>query len=231
LNPLLQKGNKVKFSSVEEVDKQKSREVKANQLIIAVVALVVVAAVGYMFTAAESPEAYIEKIEKERERQFKFIRFNVESPLSEDQKKNFQSLTFYAINPSYRVKARLIPIENKKVREVPLTDGSKEKYIEHSYAEFELEGQTNRLLLLQSIKETDMRNFFLAFADDTSGKDTYGGGRYLNVRQDGKNSITIDFNLAFNPYCAYNPNYACPLPPKENLLTIAIEAGEKNYGK
>lgn len=204
---------------------------KANQLIIAVVALVVVVAVGYMFTAAESPEAYIEKIEKERERQFKFIRFNVESPLSEEQKKNFQSLTFYEINPSYRVKARLIPIENKKVREVPLTDGSKEKYIEHSYADFEWAGKNNRVLLLQSIKETDMRNFFLAFADETSGEDTYGGGRYLNVRQDGKNSITLDFNLAFNPYCAYNPNYACPLPPKENLLTIAIEAGEKNYGK
>ena len=76
-----------------------------------------------------------------------------------------------------------------------------------------------------------MRNFFLAFADSTSGKDTYGGGRYLNVRQDGKNSITIDFNLAYNPYCAYNPDFACPLPPKENVLTIAIEAGEKNYGK
>jgi hypothetical protein len=193
--------------------------------------MVVLAAVAYMFTAAESPEAYIEKVEKERERQFKFIKFNVESPLNEEQRRSFQLLTFYDINPLYRVKARLIPIENKKVREVPLTDGSKEKYIEHSYAEFELGGQTNKLLLLQSVKETDMRNFFLAFADETSGKETYGGGRFLNVRQDGKNSITIDFNLAYNPYCAYNPDYACPLPPKENLMTIAIEAGEKNYDK
>ncbi|PZV82834.1 hypothetical protein CLV31_10827 [Algoriphagus aquaeductus] len=184
-----------------------------------------------MFTAAESPEAYLEKIEKERERQFKFIRFNIESPLTEEQKKDFKSLTFYEINPSYRVKARLVPIESKKVREVPLTDGSREKYIEHSFAEFELGGKTNKLLLLQSIKETDMRNFFLAFADETSGRETYGGGRFLNVRQDGKNSITIDFNLAYNPYCAYNPDYACPLPPKENLMTIAIEAGEKNYDK
>lgn len=184
-----------------------------------------------MFTSAESPEAYIEKVEKERERQFKFIKFNVESPLNEEQRRSFQLLTFYDINPLYRVKARLIPIENKKVREVPLTDGSIEKYIEHSFAEFDLGGQTNKLLLLQSVKETDMRNFFLAFADETSGKETYGGGRFLNVRQDGKNSITIDFNLAYNPYCAYNPDYACPLPPKENIMTIAIEAGEKNYDK
>lgn len=204
---------------------------KSSHILIVVISIVVLAAVAYMFTAAESPEAYIEKVEKERERQFKFIKFNVESPLNEEQRRSFQLLTFYDINPLYRVKARLIPIENKKVREVPLTDGSKEKYIEHSYAEFELGGQTNKLLLLQSVKETDMRNFFLAFADETSGKETYGGGRFLNVRQDGKNSITIDFNLAYNPYCAYNPDYACPLPPKENLMTIAIEAGEKNYDK
>lgn len=204
---------------------------KSSQIIIAVIALVVLAAVGYMFTSAESPEAYLEKIEKERERQFKFIRFNVDSPLTEEQKAGFKSLKFYEVNPAYKVKARLIPIENKKVREVPMTDGTKERYIEHSFAEFELNGQTNKLLLLQSVNETDMRNFFLAFADETSSRETYGGGRYLNVRQDGKTSITIDFNLAYNPYCAYNPDYACPLPPKENLLTIAIEAGEKNYDK
>ncbi len=204
---------------------------KSSHILIVVISIVILAAVAYMFTAAESPEAYIEKVEKERERQFKFIKFNVESPLDEEQRRSFQVLTFYDINPLYRVKARLIPIENKKVREVPLTDGSKEKYIEHSYAEFELGGKTNKLLLLQSVKETDMRNFFLAFADETSGKETYGGGRFLNVRQDGKNSITIDFNLAYNPYCAYNPDYACPLPPKENIMTIAIEAGEKNYDK
>ena len=204
---------------------------KASQIILMVVGLVVVVAVGYMFTASESPEDYLEKIEKERERQFKYIRFNAESPLTEEQKANFTTLTFYEINPEYKVKARLIPIENKKVREVPMTDGSKERYIEHSYAEFELGGKTNKLLLLQSVKETDMRNFFLAFADETSGRETYGGGRYLNVRQDGKNSITIDFNLAYNPYCAYNPDFACPLPPRENLLDIPIEAGEKNYSK
>jgi uncharacterized protein (DUF1684 family) len=204
---------------------------KSSQLIILAISLVVVAAVAYMFTAAESPEAYVEKIEKERERQFKFIRFNIESPLTEEQKRSFTKLTFFDIKPEYRVKARLVPIENKKVREVPLTDGSRQRYIEHAYAEFELGGKTNKLLLLQAMDEADKRNFFLAFADASSAGETYGGGRYLNVRQDGKNSITIDFNLAYNPYCAYNPDYACPLPPRENLLEIPILAGEKNYTK
>lgn len=202
---------------------------KSSHLLLIVASLVVLAAVAYMFTAAESPEDYQEKIENERERQFKYIRFNAESPLTEEQKRGLQSLKFFAIDAAYRVKARLLPIEIKKVREVPLTDGSTERYLEHSWAEFELGGKTNKVLLLQSLSESDMRNFFLAFADETSGKETYGGGRYLNVRQDGKNSITLDFNLAFNPYCAYNPDFACPLPPRENILEIAISAGEKNY--
>jgi uncharacterized protein (DUF1684 family) len=204
---------------------------KASQILIIVVSLVVMAAVAYTFTATESPEDYIEKIEKERERQFKFIRFNIESPLTEEQKRSFTKLTFYDIDPQYKVKARILPIENKKVREVPLTDGSNQRYIEHAFAEFELGGKTNKLLLLQAMDEADKRNFFLAFADATSAGETYGGGRYLNVRQDGKNSITIDFNLAYNPYCAYNPDFACPLPPKENILDIPITVGEKNYTK
>lgn len=203
---------------------------KPKNILALFIAAVILAAVAYTLTSTESPEAYIEKIEAERERQFKFIRFNAESPLTDSQKMAFKKLNFYPIDPTYKVKARMIPVENKKVREVPLTDGSKEKYIEHSYVEFSFDGiKTNRLLLLQAINEPDKRNFFLAFADATSAKETYGGGRYINARQDGKNSITLDFNLAYNPYCAYNPDFACPIPPKENLLEIDIPAGEKNY--
>lgn len=203
---------------------------KPKNILTIFIALVVLAAVTYTLTSTESPEAYLEKIEAERERQFKFIRFNVESPLNDSQKLAFKKLNFYPIDPNYRVKAKMIPVENKKVRELPLTDGSVQKYIEHSFVEFSFDGdKTNKLLLLQAMNEPDKRNFFLAFTDETSAKETYGGGRYINARQDGKNSITLDFNLAYNPYCAYNPDFACPIPPKENMLSIAIPAGEKNY--
>ncbi|MHA7130259.1 DUF1684 domain-containing protein [Algoriphagus namhaensis] len=202
---------------------------KPKTIFLLAVLLVVAAAVTYTLTATESPEDYIERIEDERERQFKFIRFNIDSPLTEEQKRSFQALSFYPIDPEYKVIARLVPVVNKKVREVPMTDGTTERYIEHSYAEFTLKGFPLRLLLLQDINEVDKRNFFVAFADETSARETYGGGRYINARQTGKNSITIDFNLAYNPYCAYNPDYACPLPPRENLLPVPIPAGEKNY--
>ena len=71
---------------------------------------------------------------------------------------------------------------------------------------------------------------FLAFADVTSARETYGAGRYLDIKKiPGATSIELDFNKAYNPYCAYNENYTCPLPPKENFLKVAILAGEKNY--
>jgi uncharacterized protein (DUF1684 family) len=71
---------------------------------------------------------------------------------------------------------------------------------------------------------------FLAFGDETSAVESYGAGRYLDIKKvPGSTSITLDFNLAYNPYCAYNDTYSCPLPPKENLLPVAIRAGEKVY--
>lgn len=195
--------------------------------VLAVIALAFV----YMLTGADNEEVYVDKIERERDRQYKYLRFNIDSPLTEEQKKALGELDFFSIDPSYRVRAKMIPVDDRKMMEIPMTDGSVEKYLKHSYAEFQLKGQTIRLLLLQAARESDKRNFFLAFADATSGESTYGGGRYINLRQDGKNSITIDFNLAYNPYCAYNPEYACPLPPKENILEIRVEAGEKDYIK
>jgi uncharacterized protein (DUF1684 family) len=204
---------------------------KSQNIFLIIVSLVIAFSVVYMLTNSETAEDYIDKIEKERERQFKFIRFNIDSPLTEEQKKDFKVLSFYPVDPAYRVKARMVPVEDRKMIELPLTDGTVEKYLRHSFAIFDLDGKSYRLLLLQAANETDMKNFFLAFADETSGEDTYGGGRYINLRQDGKKSITIDFNMAYNPYCAYNPDFACPLPPKENILEGEILAGEKDYEK
>lgn len=197
----------------------------------AVVALVITASLVYTFTGTEDPEFYRNTIEAERERQFKFLKYNLDSPLTEKQQEALDSLDFYPIDPDYKVRARMEPVPNRNMIEVPMTDGSVERYIRHSFAVFDLKGKPVKLLLLQAEDETDRRNFFLAFADETSADETYGGGRYLNLRQDGQSSITIDFNLAYNPYCAYNPDFACPIPPKENILEIPIRAGEKNYDK
>jgi uncharacterized protein (DUF1684 family) len=201
-----------------------------NILIIGIL-VVIGLAIVYTITGTESEELYMETIQKERDRQYKFLKYGLDSPLTGTQKSELKELEYFPIDPSYKVRAKMIPVEDRKMMELPMTDGTVEKYLKHSFAEFELNGQKTRLLLLQAAKESDKRNFFLAFADATSGEETYGGGRYLNLRQDGKNSITIDFNLSYNPYCAYNPDFACPLPPKENILEMPIRAGEKDYKK
>lgn len=198
-------------------------------ILVAIASIIILTAVIYAMSGGETPEQYIERVEKERERQFKFLKYNAESPLTDEQKRNLDSLDYFAVDPDYRVRARLVPVDQRVMIQIPMTDGTMERYIKQTYAEFELQGKTHRLLLLQAADEVDRRNYFLAFADDTSGEETYGGGRFLDVRRDGQNSITIDFNLVYNPYCTYNPDYACPIPPKENLLTIPVRAGEKNY--
>jgi uncharacterized protein (DUF1684 family) len=202
---------------------------KPNRILIAVVSIIILAAVVYAMSGGETPEQYQERIEQERERQFKFLKYNEESPLTEGQKMDLDSLNYYPIDPGYKIRARIVPVDKKVMIQIPMTDGTLERYIKHSYAEFELMDGTHRLLLLQAESESDPRNFFLAFADETSGRETYGGGRFLDVRQDGQRSMDIDFNLVYNPYCHYNPDYACPIPPKENVLEIPIRAGEKIY--
>jgi hypothetical protein len=100
----------------------------------------------------------------------------------------------------------------------------------YAYAAFEISDQPCRLLILEIIDPAYKGKLFLAFADATSAVETYGAGRYLDVEAvRGANSILLDFNKAYNPYCAYNDSYSCPFPPRENLLEVAIKSGEKNY--
>ena len=104
--------------------------------------------------------------------------------------------------------------------------------MEYVHAEFEIEGEPQKLLILEIVDMGPYRGtLFLAFGDETSARETYGAGRYLNVEKPkgGRKSIELDFNLAYNPYCAYNDTFSCPFPPSENLLSIPIRAGEKNY--
>jgi uncharacterized protein (DUF1684 family) len=122
-------------------------------------------------------------------------------------------------------------VENKKVVVLKTNDDKEQRYLEYAYAEFNLDGVRNRLTILEGIDMGPIRGkLFLAFGDETSAVETYGAGRYLDVNKvPGSRTIVLDFNKAYNPYCAYNNSYSCPLPPAENLLKVAIKAGEKNY--
>jgi len=198
--------------------------------IIPVIVIVVIGiSVLYTLQGGETEEEYVERIVEERERTERFMQSSDESPFAPEDI-SYEGLHFFEPKPAYKVRARLTPIQNKKLLKMPTSTGEEEKYIRYAYADFEIEGQQARLLVLQPFDS--QTKLFVPFADATSGDETYGGGRYMDIEmpvRTGSKSIELDFNKAYNPYCAYNPTYSCPLPPKENILAFPVEAGEKAY--
>lgn len=152
-----------------------------------------------------------------------------ETPLDSENFSHFKGLKFYPVNEKYRIYASLTLLENQPIFNLPHSHNSSRPYKNYAVAKFELDGKTYELVVLeQAEKNADNENYLLLpFNDATNGKDTYGAGRYIDLDKKSGTSLIIDFNKAYNPYCAYNSNYTCPIPPKENKLPIAIEAGVK----
>lgn len=203
---------------------------KAQHIILLLIVAVITGTVLYTVYGSKDQTAYINEIKKEREEKERFMRTSPESPFASD-KESYTSLKYYPPDLKYKVTATITPIQKKKLVMLPTNDGKEERYMEYAYAEFDLHGYHNKLLILEMIDMGPARGkLFLAFGDRTSAEETYGAGRYLDVaKAPGSNTITLDFNKAYNPYCAYDDTYSCPLPPPENLLIIPITAGEKAY--
>ncbi|GAB3915113.1 DUF1684 domain-containing protein [Larkinella knui] len=159
----------------------------------------------------------------------------LKSPKSPLKKEDFKKLSFYEPDSLYRVEATVQRTPTAEPFELPTYDGQKKTYVSYALLTFRLKGKTCRLTLYRSLQLARLPQYrdylFLPFKDASNGRETYGGGRYMDLRvgdiKDGK--IALDFNKAYNPYCAYSDGYACPIPPKENHLTLAVEAGEKQF--
>lgn len=170
-----------------------------------------------------NPQAYITKIEAERKAKDELFKSGPDSPIAD--KASFHGLHYFKVNPEFLVKANIVPYTgDEKELTITYTDGTNEKYVRYGYANFTINGQAEKLLLLENDGTLSV-----LFKDETSGKETYGGGRYIDYPVSGikNNTIILDFNKAYNPYCAYQENFACPVPPKENKLTVSIFAGEQ----
>jgi uncharacterized protein len=204
---------------------------KAKTIFPVLISVIVITFLIYTFSGdTETPDTYIKEIQKEREEKNTFMKVNEESPFK-DSLATFTSLNYFDPDVKYRITADLEPIQNKKMIVLPTSDGKEKKYIEYAYASFKLDGIENKLLILEIMDMGPYKGtLFLAFADETSAKETYGAGRYLDLKKvPGSATVNLDFNKAYNPYCAYSENFSCPFPPKENVLKVAIRAGEKNY--
>ncbi|WP_333821382.1 DUF1684 domain-containing protein [Ohtaekwangia sp.] len=203
---------------------------KKQSIFILIVVVVIIVSLLYSFMGGQDQTAYIEQIQKERDEKEQFMRTSEESPFASN-KNAFQGLKYYPVDVRYKITADLKPVQNKEVVLLRTNDGKEQRYVKYAYAEFDLDGFHNKLLILEMIDMGPFRGkLFLAFGDETSARETYGAGRYLDVTKvQGSNTITLDFNMAYNPYCAYADEFSCPLPPAENLLKVAIRAGEKVY--
>ncbi|HEU4496844.1 MAG TPA: DUF1684 domain-containing protein [Flavobacterium sp.] len=158
-----------------------------------------------------------------------------ESPLLEKDLKKFKSLSFFPISKKFFVIAKFIRTPGEKPFEMATTTGRKPVYVKYGEAHFTIDGKSFKASLYQSqdLKKIDKYkdNLFLPFTDLTSGTETYGGGRYIDLKIPQGDTLIIDFNKAYNPYCAYNHKYSCPIPPSENDLAVAVRAGVKKFKK
>jgi uncharacterized protein (DUF1684 family) len=154
-----------------------------------------------------------------------------ESPLSDEDRLAFDSIARFSFDENYRVEAKWIPKKRQKPVKFQTSSDVVKTYQKVAIIEFVLEGDTLNLSAYQSLDL--MRNpaykdyIFVPFTDESSGIETYGGGRYLDFERPEEEIIILDFNQAYNPYCAYSDGYSCPIPPRENHLKVKILAGAK----
>jgi uncharacterized protein (DUF1684 family) len=155
------------------------------------------------------------------------------SPLMAEDLKTFKSLDFYPINAKYFVTAKLEKAQNEKVFEMKTTGTRTPKYIKYGTLYFTIDGVALKLNVYRNIELSKTKEYkdhlFLPFSDLTSGKGSYIGGRYIDLKVPNGNTIAVDFNMAYNPYCAYNHKYSCPIVPLENDLNVEIKAGVKAF--
>jgi uncharacterized protein len=161
-----------------------------------------------------------------REAKDRFFGQAHESPLRHEARHHFAGLRYYDPNPALVFR---LPVEESDQAEVRVgtSDGAERTFRRAGVVRFEVNGEDVALTLYS----TGHPGYFLPFRDSTSGRETYGAGRYLDLEPNADGTVTLDFNYAYNPTCAYDESYSCPLPPTENWLQVPIEAGERVYGE
>lgn len=190
---------------------------------------------GLLTTAAVAQTPFAEQLAKHRETYKKELLTSAGGPLKAEE--DLSDVQFFAPDSTYRVTATVQLTPKAEPFEMPTYNGKTRPHVSYAILSFALRGRKQQLTLYRNLNVIRLPQFrdylFVPFKDATSGKETYGGGRYIDVRtgeiQNGR--LILDFNKAYNPYCAYQEGYPCPIPPKNNELSVRIEVGEKAYAK
>lgn len=159
-----------------------------------------------------------------------------ESPLKEEDFAGFKGLNYYAEDKSFAVKATFTRTADEKYFQMPTSSGKMKMFIKYGILKFKVGGKSQTLAVYETDPAT-LKKFpeyadllFVPFKDSTSRTETYGGGRYIDIKRPTGKDVVLDFNLAYNPNCAYGGDkWSCPIPPAENVMKVEIRAGEKGY--
>lgn len=174
--------------------------------------------------------AAVEKFQKELNTEYADDKT---SPLTAEDLTVFKALDFYPINEKFFVIAKFVRTENELPFEMKTSTDRKPMYVKYGEAYFSIDGKSLVLNIYRNIALSEKEEYkdylFLPYSDLTSGKESYIGGKYIDLKTPETDTIVIDFNKSYNPYCAYNHKYSCPKVPLENDLNIEIKAGVKKF--
>jgi uncharacterized protein (DUF1684 family) len=180
----------------------------------------------------DTPAGYVDELEANREEKDQFFDEHPQSPIPPEERDEFDGLDYFDPAPAYRVTATVSTVDPPDPVEMETSDGRTVRYLRVVTFAFDLEGEDYELAGYRQ-PEDDSGGVFVPFRDKTTGQQAYPGGRYMELEPDGDladgDEITLDFNLAYNPFCAFSETFSCPLPPEANWLETAVEAGEKKY--
>jgi uncharacterized protein (DUF1684 family) len=180
--------------------------------------------------AAAEYERWLDEIKQMRADKDEFFTEHPQSPIQPEVRDDFEGLSYFDPKPEFRVPTRVRVYGNPDPIELDVTAGQPIRYLRPYIFEFELRDDRHQLAGYQQEGE-DTDTIFIPFRDKTTGQQTYDRGRYMETEPDKKltngDTVTLDFNLAYNPFCAYSETFACPLPPEENWLDIVVPAGER----
>lgn len=179
---------------------------------------------------AAKPETIQTALKEQRLSKDNFFKQSDESPIPKSERGSFKGLNYFPIDLSYRFVCKLKPCPSSEAIKMLVSQGEARSYRCFGLLEFKVGDKSCSLMALKNAtpeSPLEATSLFVPFKDTTSGSETYGAGRYLELQENPTGDYVLDFNLAFNPYCAYNHDYSCPLPPQQNVLPVAIRAGEK----
>ncbi len=177
--------------------------------------------------------SYLDEIIKQRQAKDSEMRSDDNSPIPAENRKEFKGLNYFLPDSIYKVTASFERFDNPFHFKMKTTTDRMPEYAIYGKATFLLKGREFKLNVYQNIellKKPGYENYlFIPFNDSSNGYETYGGGRFIDGENTAGDKLIIDFNTAYNPYCAYNHKYSCPIPPEENSIPIKVEAGEKKW--